>query len=223
MKLRIAAVAMLVAAPAMMAQQPRVFLAATSTGSSSTVNNDQTVPMRQGLTRYCGQFISTTVQANADFTVFDAHQEQGILIRVNQFTVSNANGDVIGQFNAGSILQGMQQSCAMMGKAWANRPPAPPPQPEPVPAPAPAPAADVAPAAAPAPAPEMQRVAITSVPEGADIIVDNKFMGNTPSTVMLPMGDHTVMVSKNEYDTWQREITLSGGTIKLSAELVKAK
>jgi len=221
MNYKIAAVAVLAVAPAAFGQQPRVFLSATSTGSSSTVNNDQTVPMRQGLNKYCGQFISTTNQGNADLTVFDAHQEQGILIRVNQFTVSNANGDVIGQFNAGSILQGMQQSCAMMGKAWANRPPAPPPQPVAAPDPAPAPAP--APEPAPAPAPEMQRVAITSTPEGADIIVDNKFLGNTPSTVMLPLGDHTVVIAKDEYNTWQREISLSGGTIKLSAELVKAR
>lgn len=223
MKHKIAVLAVMAVAPTAFGQQPRVFLSATSTGSSTTVNNDQTVPMRQGLTRYCGSFISTTNQGNADFTVFDAHQEQGILVRVNQFTVSNANGDVIGQFNAGSIMQGMQTSCAIMGKAWANRPPAPPPQPVAAPEPTPAPAPEPAPAPAPAPAPEMQRVAISSTPEGADILVDNKFVGNTPSTVLLSMGDHTVVISKNEYDTWQREITLSGGTIKLSAELVKAR
>lgn len=204
MNYKIAALAVIAVAPAAFGQQPRVFLSATSTGSSTTVNNDQTVPMRQGLNKYCGSFVSTMNQANADFTVFDAHQEQGIIVRVNQFTVSNANGDVVAQFNAGSIMQGMQQSCAAMGKAWANRPPAPPPQPATAPEPAPAPAPEPVPAPALAPAPEMQRVAITSTPEGADIVVDNKFVGNTPSTVLLSMGDHTVVISKNEYDTWQR-------------------
>jgi hypothetical protein len=193
-----------------------------------TVNNDQTVPMRVGLNKYCPNVLSTTNQSNADFTIFDAHQEQGIIVRVNQFTVSNGNGDIIKQFNAGSIVQGMQVSCAAVTTAWANRPPASPPQPEPAPAPeavpAPAPEPVQAPAPpVPAPAPETQRVAITSTPEGADITVDNKFMGNTPSTVLLPLGDHTVAISKNDFYTWEREVTLSGGTIKLNAELAKLK
>lgn len=228
MKCIIAAVAFLALSSAAFGQQPRVFLSATSTGSSMTVNNDQTVPMRVGLNKYCPSVLSTTNQSNADFTIFDAHQEQGIIVRVNQFTVSNGNGDIIKQFNAGSIVQGMQVSCAAVTTAWANRPPAPPPQPEPAPAPeavpAPAPEPVQAPAPpVPAPAPETQRVAITSTPEGADITVDNKFMGNTPSTVLLPLGDHTVAISKNDFYTWEREVTLSGGTIKLNAELAKLK
>jgi len=225
MKWKIAAVALLAASSAAYGQQPRVFLGATSTGSSWTVNNDQTVPMRAALNKFCPSFASTTNQQNADFTIFDAHQEQGIIVRVNQFTVSNGNGDIIKQFNAGSIVQGMQISCAAVTTAWANRPPAPPPQPEAAAAAAPeaAPAPEPVQAPAPAPAPEMQRVAITSSPEGADITVDNKFMGNTPSTVLLPTGDHTVTISKSEFYTWEREVSLSGGTIKLNAELAKLK
>jgi hypothetical protein len=224
MKCTIAAVALLAAASAAFGQQPRVFLSATSTGSSTTVNNDQTVSMRAAMNRHCSGFISTTNQQNADFTIFDAHQEQGIIVRVNQFTISDANGDIIKQFNAGSIVQGMQVSCAVVAKAWANRPPAPPPQPpQPAPVPEPAPAPEPAQAPAPAPVAELQRVAITSIPEGADITVDNKFMGSTPSTVLLPTGDHTVAISKNDFYTWEREISLSGGTIKLNAELTKLK
>jgi hypothetical protein len=227
-KWMIAAIALLAVSSAAYGQQPRVFLSATSTGTSMTVNNDQTVPMRAGLNKFCPNVISTTNQSNADFTIFDAHQEQGIIVRVNQFTVSNGNGDIIKQFNAGSIVQGMQMSCAAVTTAWANRPPEPPPQPAapapaPEAAPAPAPEPAQAPAPAPAPAPETQRVAITSTPEGADITVDNKFMGNTPSTVLLPLGDHTVAISKNDFYTWEREVTLSGGTIKLNAELAKLK
>ena len=233
MKYKIAAIALFVASSAAFGQQaqpqqqpqsqqqPRIFLSATSTGSSWTVNNDQTVPMRAAMNRYCPSFVSTMNQSNADFTIFDAHQEQGIIVRVNQFTVSNANGDIIRQFNAGSIVQGVQMSCAEITKAWANRPPDPPPQPAPAPEPAPAAAPAPEPVQAPAPPAEMQRVAITSTPEGADITVDNKFMGSTPSTVLLPVGDHTVAISKNDFYTWQREVSLSGGTITVKADLVK--
>jgi hypothetical protein len=224
MKCTIAALALLTLSSAAFAQQPRVFLSATSTGSSWTVNNDQTVPMRAALNKYCPNVVTTTNQQNADFTIFDAHQEQGIIVRVNQFTVSNGDGDIIKQFNAGSIAQGVQVSCAAVTTAWANRPPAPPPQPEqPAAAPEAAPAPEPPPAPAPAPVTETQRVAINSIPEGADITVDNKFMGNTPSTLLLSAGDHTVAISKSEFYTWEREITLSGGTIKLNAELVKLK
>src|SRR6202795_3629576 len=229
MKYKIAAIALFVASSAAFGQQqqpqsqqqPRIFLSATSTGSSWTVNNDQTVPMRAAMNRYCPSFVSTMNQSNADYTIFDAHQEQGIIVRVNQFTVSNANGDIIRQFNAGSIVQGVQMSCAEITKAWTNRPPEPPPQPAPAPEPAPATAPAPEPVQAPAPPAEMQRVAITSTPEGADITVDNKFMGSTPSTVLLPVGDHTVAISKNDFYTWQREVSLSGGTITVKADLVK--
>jgi hypothetical protein len=222
MKFKILLVALLAASSAAFGQQPRVFLSATSTGSSWTVNNDQTVPMRAAMNKYCPNVVSTMNQATADFVVFDAHQEQGIIVRVNQFTISDANGDILKQLNAGSILQGMQVACATITTAWANRPPAPPPQPaQPAAAPEAAPAPEPAQAPAPAPPAELQRVAITSIPEGADITVDNKFMGSTPSTVLLPTGDHTVVISKDEFNTWQREVTLSGGTIKLNANLVK--
>ena len=63
--------------------------------------------------------------------------------------------------------------------------------------------------------------ALELVRMGADITVDNKFMGSTPSTIVLPTGDHTLVISKNAFYTWQREISLSGGTIKINAELVK--
>ncbi len=222
MKCSILAVALLVASSATFAQQqPRVFLSATSTGSSWTVNNDQTVPMRAAMNKYCPNVVSTMNQANADFVIFDAHQEQGIIVRVNQFTISDANGDILKQLNAGSIIQGMQVACATITSAWANRPSAPPPQPAPAPEAAPAPEPVQAPA--PAPQAEMQRVAITSTPEGADITVDNKFMGSTPSTILLAGGDHTVVITKNDFNTWQREVSLSGGTIKLNADLVKAQ
>ncbi len=61
---------------------------------------------------------------------------------------------------------------------------------------------------------------ISSTPVGADIYVDQNFVGNTPSTVNAPSGKHSVTVRKTGFQDWVREMNLSGGTINLAAELV---
>jgi hypothetical protein len=55
---------------------------------------------------------------------------------------------------------------------------------------------------------------------GADIYVDQNFVGNTPSTVNAPSGKHSITVRKPGFQDWVREMNLSGGTITLAAELV---
>ncbi len=63
------------------------------------------------------------------------------------------------------------------------------------------------------------RIMVASTPDGADIAVDGSFVGNTPSTVNLPEGDHTVTVTKNGYKAWERKIKSMGGNVRLNAEL----
>jgi hypothetical protein len=63
-------------------------------------------------------------------------------------------------------------------------------------------------------------VAVGSTPIGADIYVDQNFVGNTPSTVSVPAGKHSVSVRKPGYQDWTRDMNFSGGTITLSAVLV---
>jgi hypothetical protein len=63
-------------------------------------------------------------------------------------------------------------------------------------------------------------VSISSSPAGADISVDQNFVGNTPSSISVSPGKHVISVSKDGYKDWQRAITLSGGTVNLSADLV---
>lgn len=64
-------------------------------------------------------------------------------------------------------------------------------------------------------------LAITSNPEGADIEVDGKFVGNTPSSVSLPSGEHTVVLQMDGYKQWQRTVATSGGKVKLNGVLAK--
>lgn len=61
-----------------------------------------------------------------------------------------------------------------------------------------------------------------SVPPGADIEVDGNFVGNTPSTVSVSTGSHEIAVKKKGFATWDRKMTVSGGTIHINAELEQA-
>jgi PEGA domain len=54
-------------------------------------------------------------------------------------------------------------------------------------------------------------VAVASTPDGADITVDGKFVGSTPSSLQLAPGDHSVTIEKSGYKIWQRTITLTTG------------
>jgi hypothetical protein len=65
-------------------------------------------------------------------------------------------------------------------------------------------------------------VVVKSTPPGADITVDGKFMGNTPSTIQLSPGDHVVEVEKEGLRPWQRGMTITaGGNITIDATLDK--
>jgi hypothetical protein len=63
------------------------------------------------------------------------------------------------------------------------------------------------------------QLAVTSVPGGADVELDGNFVGNTPSTIGVSPGEHTVGVKKTGYKTWERKITVSSGRVNISAEL----
>ena len=64
-------------------------------------------------------------------------------------------------------------------------------------------------------------VAISSSPAGAEISLDGSFVGNTPSSLSVPAGEHLVTVSRTGYQNWERKIKMSGGNVNLTAELIK--
>lgn len=71
--------------------------------------------------------------------------------------------------------------------------------------------------------PEPATIAIKSTPEGADVTVDGKFVGNTPATLKLTPGDHTFTIGMSGFKTWQRTMTTSAGaSLTLNATLEKA-
>lgn len=90
-------------------------------------------------------------------------------------------------------------------------------------APAAAPAAAVQ-AATDAKDAELSTVIVKSTPDGADIVVDGKYVGSTPSTIRLAPGDHSVSVEKAGFASWQRTMTASpGGIVTVDATLQKVQ
>jgi len=57
----------------------------------------------------------------------------------------------------------------------------------------------------------LSTVEIKSTPDGAEITVDEKFMGSTPSSLRLAAGDHKIKLEKSGFKTWERTLTVAAG------------
>jgi len=62
-------------------------------------------------------------------------------------------------------------------------------------------------------------VSVISTVPGADIFVDEDFVGNTPSTINVTAGKHIITVKKLGFQNWTRIVDFSGGSITLNVEL----
>jgi len=98
----------------------------------------------------------------------------------------------------------------------------------------PAPHAAAPPPNSPAPAPappagsvqgvltEKVRCNFSSTPSGAEITLDGKYVGSTPSAIGLATGTHVVVFSMPGFAQWKRELTVSAGSeLTVSAMLQK--
>ena len=77
---------------------------------------------------------------------------------------------------------------------------------------------DSKPATRPASPGERAIVHVTSSPNGAEIYIDGKFFGNTPSDITLPSGEHLVKVTLNGRE-WSRTVQVTTGEIQVHAEI----
>jgi hypothetical protein len=55
-------------------------------------------------------------------------------------------------------------------------------------------------------------VEIKSTPDGAEITVDGKFVGSTPSSMRLEVGDHKIQLQKPGFKTWERTMSVSASS-----------
>jgi len=68
------------------------------------------------------------------------------------------------------------------------------------------------------------KCSFSSTPAGAEITLDGKFVGSTPSVLDVGVGPHVVEVSLPGFVQWKRELTVSAGSeLTVNAVLQKAQ
>jgi hypothetical protein len=68
----------------------------------------------------------------------------------------------------------------------------------------------------------LSKIDVKSDPVGAEITVDEKYMGSTPSDLRLAPGDHKMKLEKSGFKPWEKTLTVaSGGSATVDATLEK--
>ena len=72
------------------------------------------------------------------------------------------------------------------------------------------------------PADDKGKVWLTSTPDAAEVYVDDAFVGNTPATLRLAPGKHTIKVSQSGYKSWSKDLSvIASSEVTLKASLEK--
>ena len=69
------------------------------------------------------------------------------------------------------------------------------------------------------PPPPLPTIQFWSNPAGADIFLDDGYIGTTPFTSPVLPGEHTVVIRKTDFGQWQRKVRVVTGARKVSAYL----
>ena len=185
----------------------------------------QTAEIIKTFGQRCPDVVANNIQGKADYVVVLDHEGgKGAFSHKNKVAVfARVSGDSIVSKSTVSLGGSVQDACEAIRNDWEAHGAA---------IRAAAAAAEnkatqtVQPAApivtSPA-APSTGKLSVTSSPDGADIDVDGSFVGNTPSDVQLPDGEHTVTLKKTGFSTWERKLKVTGGSsVHLNADLEKA-
>jgi PEGA domain len=226
------------AVPADLASQPRVFITdsnswemsggfgGSSAGFGGAVRGGarpQTAEIIKTFGEKCPQVTVTMNKDAADFVVLLDHEGgKGLARKKDKVAVFQRNGDSIFSHSTRSIGNAVKDSCkAIMAHPVTAR------AADPAPA---APASSGNPLSA-AQALEsgkssvpngLATVDVKSTPDGADITVDGKFVGSTPSSVTISPGDHAILVEKSGFKSWQRTTSVNPGSeITINVKLEK--
>jgi len=171
----------------------------------------------------CPQVVTNNIQANTDYVVVLDHEGgKGLLRHRNKVAVFNrVSGDSVVSKSTLSLGGSVQTACEAIDQDWTTHGPV-------IRAAAAAAQSKVAAAqspTAPAPAatPTTAKLSVASTPDGADIELDGSFVGNTPSDIDVPAGEHTVTLKKSGFQTWEKKLKVSSGSnVHLKAELEKS-
>jgi|GEM_PF-554976 len=185
-------------------------------GSMSGGASPQTAEIIKTFGERCKQTIVTMKKEKADYVVILEHEGgKGWVRKDNKFAIFNKDGDAIRSGSTRSLGGSVKDACEALLKDYASLDPTKV-APKVVNA-EPAAEAVTKPAVA-----EPSTIVIKSTPDGADITVDGKFVGSTPSTLKLSIGEHTITIEKSGFKAWTRTMTVSSaGTVSIDATLQK--
>jgi hypothetical protein len=177
----------------------------------------QTAEVIKTLGEKCPQVKTNNIRQKADYVIlFDHEGGKGWARKDNKIAVFNKDGDAIVSKSTMSLGGAVEDACRAIIADWAKNGSRYHAQ-------EPLPGGSSNPGSSQHPMPEMKgaKLSVSSSPAGADIEVNGSFVGNTPSNIELPSGEHVIAVKKSGYKQWERKIKVTGGDVNLNAELEK--
>jgi len=180
----------------------------------------------------CPEVMVNNIQEKTDYIVLLDHEGgKSVLRHKNKVAVfARVSGDSVVSKSTLSLGGSVQEACEAINRDWAANGSAmrlaataavasKVAAPQPVAAAAAPPAA---PAAPPADPEEKGKILVSSTPDGAEVYVDDAFVGNAPATLKLSSGKHIVRVAQEGYKDWAKEVSVfAGSEVGLKATLEK--
>lgn len=168
----------------------------------------QTAEIIKTINERCPQITVTNDRQKADFMLTLDHEGgKGALQHRNKIAVFDRNGDDIFSDSTRSLGNAVKDACQVILNAPRIKP-----KEEPEPS-----AARVV--SSPAQTANTAEIDVASTPDGADVELDGKFVGNTHSTIGVAAGEHTLTINKTGFKPWERKIKVSTGKVSVLAEL----
>ncbi len=190
-------------------------------GASHGGARPQTAEIVKTFGERCPDVVVNNIQEKTDYIVILDHEGgKSIFQHRNKVAVfARVSGDSVVSKSTLSLGASVQEACGAIRQDWEAHGAAIRAA---VAAAASQASVQTAAASATPAAPATGKLSIVSIPDGADIEVDGSFVGNAPSDLQLPEGEHTIAVKKTGFKDWERKMKVSGGSsVRLNAELEK--
>jgi len=183
--------------------------------AASGGDRPQTAEISKTFGERCPDVIINNKQDRADYVVLLDHEGgKEIFLRDNKVVVFNKDGDSILSHSTRTLGNSVKDACEAISKDWpARRARMANEQGGLVTGSSGSTATGMSGDAMQA------QLEVISTPAGADIEIDGNFVGSTPSSLSASPGQHQIVVKKAGYEAWQRKVTVTGGHVRLDAQL----
>ncbi len=192
-------------------------------GAASGGARPQTAEIIKTFAQRCPNTIITNRRDKADYVVeLDHEGGKSSIARDNKIVVFNvASGDLIYSGSTRSLGNAVKDACPKIFHDFANRQRAKDSNQQ-IDASV-TPAASSSTLVASEAVDKVANVHVSSSPLAADISVDGKYVGSTPSNLQLAPGDHVIVIEKRGFGPWQKTIHVVPGDVNVVAELIQQR